>query len=130
MTTISKTRIDICLAGTILFVFLFCFSFICAFAKDEGTLGDGAIANFLAEKITYLFPFLLIEDCFAEHTFISFFILASANVLAYSTIVTLLFTKSLTNFKIYKPFNATYYLIMTLLFSILARFIYLIAMSK
>jgi hypothetical protein len=124
MTPESKTKVDLFAAGIILFSFLAFISFSAALAKDEGTIGDGAIVNFIADYGLYFFPLLLIGgsiDVFYAGLLI---ILFGLNILLYSFFVTRLCNKFLVNLKNYKPFLATYYLTIFILLIALIYFIH------
>jgi len=130
MTVKSKAKTDIFFATLILsaFVFTVCFGF--AFGQDEGTLGHGLIENFMADNVFYFFPLLLLEEPLKTHSFAALLTLTGLNLLFYSLIAALLLTNPLVTIKSYKPFNATYYLTMTILLTILAKVIYLIITSR
>jgi len=129
MSPESKTKVDVFAAGIILFSFLAFISFSAALAKDEGTIGDGAIINFIADYGLYFFPLLLVGgliDFFYAGLLI---ILFGLNILLYSFFVTRLCNKFLVNLKNYKPFLATYYSTIFILLIALTYFINLIINS-
>ena len=130
LTVKSKAKIDVFFATFILSAFVFAICFVFALAKNEGTLGAGVIENFIADNISYFFPFLLLEESLKTHSLAALMTLTGLNLFLYSLIAALLLTNPLVTIKSYKPFNATYYLTMTILLTILAKVIYLIITSK
>lgn len=129
MSPESKTKADIFATGTMLFSFFAFLSFFAAFAKDEGTIRNGLIINFIADYGLDFFPLLLIGRSIDFSYPGLLIILFGLNILLYSFFVTRLCNKFLADFKNYKPFLATYYSTIFILLIALTHFINLIINS-
>jgi|GEM_PF-2267152 len=114
MTKNSKTKLDVFAAAMILFSFIAFISFFAAVAKSEGTIGKGALANFIADYGLYMFPLYFIAGS------INLFLLLGLNIALYSFLAATLSQLITIRFKRYKPFLATYYLTFSILLIALA----------
>ena len=130
MTLQNKIKADIIIATIISFSFIAFFGFIFIFAKDEGTIGDGFIVNFIADYVIYLFPFVLLFEHFQLFNFNILLLSAGLNILFYSLVLTRLLSKKLLGIKSYKPFKLTIIIGYVIPSIILAHIIFLIATSK
>lgn len=129
MTLQDKTKADIIIATIILFSFIAFLGFIFIFAKDEGTIGDGVIVNFIADYIIYLFPFVLLGH-FQIINFYILLLLTGLNVLFYSLLLARLLSKVLLDMKSYQPYKLTIIVASVVPLGILIYFIFLITTSK
>ncbi|MVN23536.1 hypothetical protein [Mucilaginibacter arboris] len=129
MTLQNKTKSDLFFSAVILLCFIAVVGYLFAFAKSEGTLGNGTIFNLIADYTLYAFPLIFLSDFLKLNTFVGLFGLLGTNILIYSFIVTILLSNRLANFKNYKPFVVTYYSTMAILVVIFIHFIYLLSTS-
>ncbi len=60
MNVQNKIKVDIILSLVILLTFFIFLAFISILAKEEGTLGNNWILNFIADYIIYIFPLVLL----------------------------------------------------------------------
>lgn len=129
MTLQDKTKADIIIATIISFSFIAFLGFIFIFAKDEGTIGDGVIVNFIADYIIYLFPFVLLGH-FQIINFYILLLLTGLNILFYSFLLARLLSKVLLDMKSYQPYKLTIIVASVVPLVILIYFIFLITTSK
>ena len=130
MTLSNRIRLDVFFATMIFCCFTALFGYFAAFAKDEGTLGNGIVANLIADNTIYLFPLVFLVDIFRNQTFFAAILLTGINILGYSFLAAIVFTNRVSNIKTYKPFLITYYAISAILLMILTYTVFLIFNSK
>lgn len=127
--SLKKIKADVfftCLTGVLVLFFL---CFISAFAKDEGTIGDSIVLNFLADAFGFIFPLLLLFKLLHQLSFAFFFLLAIVNVLIYTHVLSKLYVKLFSRIKGYKPFMGIFYMINGILILLLIYVLYLICVS-
>jgi hypothetical protein len=116
MTQESKSKLDILVAATILFSFVALAAFFAAFSKSEGTIGEGAIANFIADYALYIYPLYFIASSITFFHSASLLLVFGLNIVLYALLATTLSKILKKLFKKYKPFLATYYVTLFILF--------------
>lgn len=117
---------DAFFTGFILWTAIFVFLFIMAFAKDEGTSGDGLVLNFFADSFFIVFPIThLLVLIHGIHPLILLLCLLG-NIILYAFLTRGLFIKWFKNIKGYMPYNGSFYAINGLMLILLAYFLILI----
>ena len=124
MTVQLKARLDLIIASSIVLSFIGIVVWIAIFAQSEGRTENAPMLELMADKGIYLFP--IVKLTAAKHKYglpniLWPFIL---NVLLYSFIVALVFSKTLANSSRYKPFSVTMISTLVLAAVILSSLIY------
>ena len=118
----KKRKVDLFLASLMLISFFALNCILLVVGKGEADIGNGLIANFLADHTEYIFPFVLLTDFKVLDRPIFLLLFFLSNILVYATIMAILFDKII-NFSWYKPFLATYWTIVVIVIFLILSFV-------
>jgi hypothetical protein len=115
----QKTKTDLFLASTTFWCFIAFLGLITLIARGEGTLPENSTMHFFADHIRYIFPLLFFGSASDVVSFLISTFLVISNIFCYSYMLMMGFYKPLSTSNRYRPFNATYYTIVAILFSLI-----------